>query len=91
MLAMAMNAHPISSGEPSDYAAEVTVDQAAADLLVQIQNTSSPLFAGNVTVAVDPTWGLSGDGGVPREYSPHLPHQVQFGLIVVVAVIVSSD
>ncbi|CAM9974604.1 unnamed protein product, partial [Hapterophycus canaliculatus] len=61
-------------GEPSDFATEVTVDEAAADLLVQIQNTSSPLFAGNVTVAVDPTWGLSGDGGVPREYSPHLPH-----------------
>lgn len=52
------------------------MDEAAAELLAQISNTSSALFAGNVTVAVDPTWGLSGDGGVPREYSPYLPHQV---------------
>lgn len=52
------------------------MDEAAAELLTQIHNTSSALFAGNVTVTVDPTWGLSGEGGVPREYSPHLPHQV---------------
>eukprot|EP00903_Cladosiphon_okamuranus_P013614 g12679.t1 len=63
-------------GEPQNYATEITVDEAAAELLVQIRNTSSALFAGNVTVAVDPTWGLSGEEGVPREYSPHLPHQV---------------
>ncbi len=66
----------LAPGEPSDYANEITVDEAVAELLVQIRNTSSALFAGNVTVAVDPAWGLSGDGGVPREYSPHLSHQV---------------
>lgn len=53
------------------------MDEAAAELLAQLRNTSSALFAGNVTVAVDPTWGLSGDGGVVREYSPYLPHQVR--------------
>lgn len=65
-----------ATGEPQDYAAEITVDEAAGELLVQIRNASSALFAGDVTVAVDPTWGLSGEGGVPREHSPHLPHQV---------------
>ncbi|CAM9699013.1 unnamed protein product, partial [Laminaria digitata] len=63
-------------GQPSDYAAEVTVDEAAAELLSQLQNASSALFAGNVTYSTDPMWGLSGDGGVAQEYSPHLPHQV---------------
>lgn len=63
-------------GEPSDYATEMTVDEAVAELLGQIRNSSSALFAGNVTVSVDPTWGLSGEGGVMREYSPHLPHDV---------------
>lgn len=63
-------------GPPSDYAAERTVDEAAAELLNQLRNSSSTLFSGNVTVTTDPTWGLSGEGGVPREYSPFLPHQV---------------
>lgn len=63
-------------GEPSDYATEVTVDDAAADLLSQLGNASSALFAGNVTVTADPSWGLSGEGGVTREYSPYLPLQV---------------
>lgn len=63
-------------GQPSDYAAEMTVDEAAAELLSQLQNASSALFAGNVTYSADSMWGLSGDGGVAREYSSHLPHQV---------------
>lgn len=63
-------------GEPSDYATEMTVDEAVAELLDQIRNASSVLFTGNVTVSVDPTWGLSGEGGVMREYSHHLPYDV---------------
>lgn len=61
---------------PSDYSLEMTVDEAAAELLSQLVNTSAALFAGNVTVAVDTMWGLSGVGGVAREYSPYLPHEV---------------
>lgn len=71
---------------PSDYAAEITVDEAAAELLDQLGNSSSVLFSGNVTFSVDPTWGLSGDGGVAREYSPYLPYQV----CVCVCVLLSS-
>lgn len=63
--------------EPSDYAVEATVDAAVAELLSQLRDANSSLFAGNVTVAVDPSWGLSGDGSVRREYSPHLPYQVK--------------
>lgn len=63
-------------GAPSNYSVEMTVDQAAERLLTQLGNYSSPLFSGNVTVTVDPTWGLSGEGSVTRESSPYLPHQV---------------
>lgn len=61
---------------PSDYATEMTVDEVTTEILSQLRNRSSPLFAGNVTVSVDPTWGLSGEGGVEREYSHYLHHQV---------------
>lgn len=77
-------------GQPSDYAAEMTVDDAAAELLSQLQNTSSALFFGNVTYSADPMWGLSGDGGVAREYSPHLPHQVRFWRVLVRMCLVSA-
>lgn len=64
-------------GAPFDYASEITVDEAAAKLLNQLHNTSSALFMGNVTVTVDQMWGLSGEGGVVREYSPYLPYEVR--------------
>lgn len=63
-------------GPPSNYSAEMAVNAAAEILLSQIGNYSSALFSGNVTVSVDPAWGLSGEGGVSREKSPYLAHQV---------------
>ena len=48
------------------------------DLRSQTRNASSRLYAGNVTVRVDATWGLSGDGGAPRaEANPFLPYAVR--------------
>jgi len=37
------------------------------DLKVQVQLNNSRLYDGNVTIRVDPTWGVSGMGGVTRK------------------------
>lgn len=36
----------------------------------QLQNVTSSLYLGNVTVRADRSWGLSGSGAVPRGYNP---------------------
>ncbi|CAM9981344.1 unnamed protein product, partial [Discosporangium mesarthrocarpum] len=57
-------------GPPSNYSTEVGVRvRAASGLLSQLRNLTSPLYSGNVTVTVDPAWGLSGEGGIERTQS----------------------
>ena len=57
-------------GAPSAYV--------LGDMRGQTQNATSPLYAGNVTVRVDATWGLSGIGGGPRTLAnPFLPYAVR--------------
>ncbi|KAH8073924.1 hypothetical protein JL721_2476 [Aureococcus anophagefferens] len=60
----------------TDTASEGNVVAAAvADLVDQVQDASSSLFGGNVTVRVDPAWGVSGVDGAPRTTSSeHIPY-----------------
>ena len=43
---------------------------------MQVHNYNSLLYQGNVTVRVDPTWGVSGKGRHARKLSPYLPYAV---------------
>ncbi|CAM9722307.1 unnamed protein product [Chrysoparadoxa australica] len=61
---------------PSDYITEVHVGDALSNLTEQVTDLSSSLYQGNVTVRVDMTWGVSGQGGADIEFSPFLPMQV---------------
>ncbi len=41
-------------------------------MLLQIHNVSSSLYSGNVTVFVDSSWGVSGQGKGARKSNPYL-------------------
>ena len=54
------------------------VADCVSDLLEQVRDPTSRLYDGNVTVRVDPSWGVSGVGGTPRKRtSDHLPYAVR--------------
>lgn len=48
--------------------------QRLEDLKVQVQDLSSPLYEGNVTLRTDQTWGVSGTARAPRAKSPYNPY-----------------
>ena len=54
------------------------VADCVSDLLEQVRDPTSRLYDGNVTVRVDPSWGVSGVGGTPgKRTSDHLPYAVR--------------
>lgn len=55
---------------PREGSGEVTVVGAIADLTMQVYDYSSKLYAGNVTIRVDPTWGVSGNLPAKRSRAP---------------------
>ena len=52
---------------PMQGSSEVNVSTAIADLLLQVQDQTAPLYQGNVTIRTDPAWGVSQTLTGPRE------------------------
>jgi len=51
---------------PQRNAKENNVTLALADLIVQVHDIESELYKGNVTIRVDPIWGVSEEYSTPR-------------------------
>ena len=51
---------------PMEGTGEVNVSTAIAHLLIQVQDQTSPLYQGNVTIRTDPAWGVSQTMTAPR-------------------------
>lgn len=52
------------------YHKEDNISIAISNLIHQVKSYKSKLYEGNVTIRVDPTWGVSNMNGIPRSSQP---------------------
>jgi hypothetical protein len=52
---------------PMPESGELTIAEAVAELMYQVGDKTSSLYAGNVTIRVDPLWGVSNNGPTLRK------------------------
>ena len=53
----------------------VSASELMVRLISQVYSTNSSLYNGNVTIRVDPTWGLDDQFGIPRRAGPHFAYK----------------